>query len=287
LMFTKRRRVNVGAVERRVSLALGGMLALYALRRSLGHLLLLGLGGYLVYRGTTGNCQVYQALGLSTSSDEEVPSAQRATARRAPHSLRIEKSVTVNKLPAEVYGYWRKLDNLPQFMDHLESVTSLGDRRSLWVASVPLRAEWDAEIIDERQNELICWRSLPGSTVDTAGTVRFKPAPDGFGTEVHVSLQYSPPGGPLGVAAAGLLKGVTAQQIREDLRRFKEVLETGETASVDCQSSARVEQTAGEAGKRLTRGNSSHAKDEVQSASEQSFPASDPPGWAMSRPGED
>jgi uncharacterized membrane protein len=120
-MFTKRRRVNLGVVERRVTLALGSMLALYALRRSLGHLLLLGLGGYLGYRGMTGSCQVYQALGLSTSSDEEVPSAQRATARRAPHSLRIEKSVTVNNLPAEVHGYWRKLDNLPQFMDHLES----------------------------------------------------------------------------------------------------------------------------------------------------------------------
>ena len=285
-MFTKRRRVNVGTFERRASLAVGSVLALYALRRSLGHLLLLGFGGYLVYRGTTGNCQVYQALGLSTEADGEAPSAQKVSARQPPQGLRIEKSVTVNRLPVEVYSYWRKLDNLPQFMDHLESVTNLGNRRSHWVASAPLKAEWDAEIIDERENDLICWRSLPGSRVDTAGTVRFKPAPDGFGTEIHVSLQYSPPGGPVGAVAAGLLKGVTAQQVREDLRRFKEVLEAGETASVSGQSSGRAEPTAGDRRKRPAPGDGLHAEDEVQSASEQSFPASDPPGWAMSRPGE-
>jgi uncharacterized membrane protein len=269
LMFTKRRRVNMGAVERRVSLAVGGVLALYALRRSLGHLLLLGLGGYLVYRGTTGNCQIYQALGLSTSSDEEVPFSERMpawrAARRVPHSLRIEKSVTVNRPPAEVYAYWRKLDNLPQFMDHLESVSSLGGRRSHWVASAPFKAEWDAEVIDECQNELICWRALPGSMVDTAGAVRFRPAPDGFGTQVHVSLQYTPPGGPLGLAAAGLLKGVTAQQVGEDLRRFKEVLEKGETPSVPGQS-------FGDGGKRLSRRNGSPTKHAAQTASEGSFP---------------
>ena len=220
--WSKKRAVNVGSVERRVSLLIGGAVALYALRKSLGHLILLAFGGYLVYRGTTGNCRVYQALGLSSAEGERMGPDQLV-----PQHTRIQQTVTIGRPPEEVYRFWRQLENLPRFMSRLESVSSRGPR-SHWAARMPFKVEWDAEIIDERANEMIAWRSLSGSQVDNAGTVHFSPAADGSGTEVQVSLQYSPPGGALGAAASRLLKQVTAQQIKDDLQRLKETMETGE-----------------------------------------------------------
>jgi len=127
----------------------------------------------------------------------------------------------------ELYRYWRDLSHLPRIMSHLESVEPMSDRRSHWVARGPLgsRVEWDAEIITERENELIGWRSLGDSDVDTAGSVHFNAAPDGHGTEVRVILKYDPPAGKLGVAVAGLLGHSPAQLIREDLHRFKQLME--------------------------------------------------------------
>src|SRR6266581_4817463 len=114
---------------------------------------------------------------------------------------------------------------------HLESVVSTNGKRSHWVAKAPLPApiEWDADIVTERENALLSWRSLPGSEVDHAGTVRFRELPNGRGTEVRVRLEYAPPGGMVGVAVANLFKALTEQQLKEDLRRFKQIIETGET----------------------------------------------------------
>jgi uncharacterized membrane protein len=93
--------------------------------------------------------------------------------------------------------------------------------------------EWDAEIIDDRPNELIAWRSLDGATVDNSGVVRFKPAPDGQGTEVHVELHYKPPAGKIGATIAKLFGEAPEQQVRDDLRAFKQVMEIGEIVQSD------------------------------------------------------
>jgi uncharacterized membrane protein len=125
------------------------------------------------------------------------------------------------------------MENHPQFMQHLESVVSTKGKQSRWVAKAPLPApiEWDANIVTERENTLLSWRSLPGSDVDHAGTVRFRELPHSRGTEVRVRLEYTPPSGVVGVAVAPLFKTLTEQQLKEDLRRFKQIIETGETAT--------------------------------------------------------
>lgn len=142
----------------------------------------------------------------------------------------VEKAMTINRSPEEVYQAWRDFSNLPRFMLHLESVQVMGDGRSRWKAKAPAgrTVEWDAEITEDRPNEVIAWRSLPGADVQNSGTVRFNPAPGGRGTEVRVKLQYDPPAGVVGATVAKLFGEEPNQQLREDLYRFKQVLETGE-----------------------------------------------------------
>ncbi|MCF0093743.1 SRPBCC family protein [Micromonospora sp. MH99] len=152
--------------------------------------------------------------------------ARRARAR----VIRMEIAVTVNRSPAEAYRFWRDVENLPKFMAHLESVRADDLRRSHWVARGPAgrHIEWDAEIIDDQPNRSLTWRSLPGARVANAGRVRFVPAPGDRGTEVRVQLRYAPPAGALGRAVAKLFGEEPEQQVRDDLRRFKQVLEAGE-----------------------------------------------------------
>lgn len=149
--------------------------------------------------------------------------------------LDVRRSVTVNRAPEEVYRFWRDLENLPRFMQHLESVKATGGRRSHWVASAPAGTtiEWDAEILEDRPNERITWRSVGDGDVRNEGTVRFVKAPADRGTEVHVELRYQAPGGRAGAALARLFGEEPAQQIRDDLRRLKQVLETGEVLLSD------------------------------------------------------
>lgn len=149
--------------------------------------------------------------------------------------VEVHKTLTVNRSPDEAYRLWRDLEGLPRFMRHLESVHVTGDRTSRWVAKGPAgtRIEWDAELIEDRPGELIAWRSLPDSEVANAGTVRFTPAPGGRGTEVHVDLRYAPPAGKAGAMVAKLFGREPAQEIDGDLRRFKQVLETGEVVHSD------------------------------------------------------
>ena len=144
--------------------------------------------------------------------------------------IRTKRSITVNRPPEQVYGFWRDFQNLPQFMRHLESVTVTNDRRSHWVAKAPAgqTVEWDAETLEDRPNELISWRSMPDADVYNAGTVRFHPAPGGRGTEVRVDLEYKPPLGKLGSKVAMLFREEPGQQVMDDLRHFKQVMETGE-----------------------------------------------------------
>jgi uncharacterized membrane protein len=149
--------------------------------------------------------------------------------------VRVSKSVTINRPPEAVYEFWRQLENLPRFMYHLQEVRSIGNDRSHWIARAPAgqQVEWDAEIVDERPGELIVWRALPGSDIQHEGSVHFRPAPADRGTEVEVALQYDAPGGKAGALIATLFGEEPTQQIRDDLRRFKQVLETGEVVLSD------------------------------------------------------
>jgi uncharacterized membrane protein len=149
--------------------------------------------------------------------------------------VRTKRTVTVNRPVAEAYELWRNFENLPRFMRHLESVTVMDERRSHWVAKAPggKRVEWDAETTEDRPNELIAWRSLPEADVYNAGEVRFNPAPGGRGTEVRVTLEYRPPLGKLGSKVAMLWREEPGQQVADDLRHFKQVLETGEIVFSD------------------------------------------------------
>jgi len=147
--------------------------------------------------------------------------------------LHVERTVTIQRSPDEVYRAWRDLESLPRLLPgYLVSVTPAGDGRTRWVVAGPggLRASWEAELTADVPGRLIAWRSAPGSSVDIAGSVRFLPAPGGCGTEIKVVLSYAPPGGKLGAAAAALAGGGGDRLVREALRRFKQLVETGEIA---------------------------------------------------------
>ena len=221
-------RTNVSAPERLIALGAGGALVASSLfGRHFSPLAALS-GGFLLYRAATGNCPVYQLLGVSTS-DATAPNSVIA----AGHGTRVEAAVIVQKSPREAYHFWRDFENLPRFMTHLLDVDTTTDGRSRWVARGPfgLRVEWEAELITDRPAEVIAWRSLPGADVDTAGSVHFKDLGPGRGTEVLVELKYDPPAGKLGTAIASLVGLSPEEQIREDLRRFKQMIETGEVAT--------------------------------------------------------
>jgi uncharacterized membrane protein len=144
--------------------------------------------------------------------------------------IRTKRSITVGKSPEECYAFWHNFENLPQFMRHLESVTVTGERRSHWKAKAPAgqSVEWDAETLEDRPNELISWRSTEDADVYNAGTVRFQSAPGDRGTEVRIELEYKPPFGKLGSKVAMLFREEPGQQVMDDLRHFKQVMETGE-----------------------------------------------------------
>jgi uncharacterized membrane protein len=150
--------------------------------------------------------------------------------------VHVSRAITVNRPREEVYGFWRDLENLPRFMEHLESVRVLGQERSHWKARAPAgtTVEWDAETVEERPGELIAWRSLPGADVTNAGHVRFADAPAG-GTEVLVRLSYDPPGGKLAATIAKLFGEEPEIQVEQELIRFKNLMETGEIPTTEGQ----------------------------------------------------
>lgn len=147
----------------------------------------------------------------------------------------VRKSLIINRTPEELYQFWRNFENLPRFMQHLESVQITGEGRSHWVAKAPAgtSVEWDAEITEDRPNELISWRSLEGADVDNSGTVHFERAPGNRGTIVKVDINYNPPGGVIGAAVAKLFGEEPGQQALESLRCFKQLMETGEVILSD------------------------------------------------------
>lgn len=217
---------NVGQRERWLSAAAGGGLLVAGLVRGKFSGLLMAIGGgALVYRGLTGHCSVYQALDIDTSTPRPP-----ATSVPAQEGYRFERVLLIQRPPEELYRFWRHLENLPRIMDHLVSVTQTSPTRSHWVASGPMDStiQWDAEIHNERENELIAWRSLPGSEVDTAGSVHFDRTADGHGTHLRVVLKYNPPAGKAGAKLASLLGADIEAQLDRDLRKFQEVIQSGQ-----------------------------------------------------------
>jgi uncharacterized membrane protein len=222
--------INVADVERWASALGGAALTAYGIKqlkdRSPAGAAIAAAGSALMYRGATGHCPMYAAAGINTASETEGTRGALAGAR----GVLVEEVVTINAPAAQLYAFWRNFEQLPRFMDHLVSVTTIDERRSHWVAKAPGRrtVEWDAEIINETPGELIGWRTLDGSDVVSAGSVRFKPAAGNRGTEVRARLQYDPPAGKIGATVAWLLGHDPSQTIRDDLRRFKQLMEAGE-----------------------------------------------------------
>jgi len=159
-----------------------------------------------------------------------VQGTRAPTRMEKDREVRVTAAVTVKRPVEEVYGFWRDFQNLPRFMAHLDSVEPGEHGRSHWRAKAPAGrgVEWDAEVVQDVGNRLIAWRSLEGSTVDNTGTVRFTPAPGDRGTEIRLDMEYVPPAGKAGVAAAKLFGEEPKQQVNDDLRRLKQVMETGD-----------------------------------------------------------
>jgi uncharacterized membrane protein len=228
---------NLGQTERLFSLVGGGLVLLAALRRPSISTLPVALGGgYLLYRGLARQDPVYEALNIRRNDDGG--------------KLLVRRSATINRPRAEVYAFWRNFENLPGFMEHLQSVTVAAedDRRSHWVTRAPLgqTVEWDAELVEEQAGELLAWRSLPGADVENEGRVEFRDALDGSGTIVDVTLEYRPPLGTPSVVVARLFGEQPWQQVRDDLRRFKQIMEAGEVPTIFAQTSGRLQEVANE-----------------------------------------
>jgi uncharacterized membrane protein len=234
----KRDWTNVGNIERLVSGLGGGILVGYGiLRRDWIGASLTAVGGALVFRGSTGHSFLYQLLDIDTSEHED----QIATSVPHNQGIKITRAVTVQKSPEELYGFWRNFENLPHFMQHLQSVTAKDLTHSHWIAKAPAGREvsWDAEIINDKENELIAWRSIADADIDNAGSVHFTTAPGGRGTVVKVVLEYNPPAGKAGMLVAKLFGEDPDTQVREDLRHFKEMMEAGEIPTIKGQPSGR------------------------------------------------
>ena len=231
------RHINVGDTERWLSLAGGAALALYALkRRSPASLALAAGSATLINRGATGHCPAYERLGVDTAD----PNATRPNVLAAvlpARKLVAERAYTIMRPRSELYAFWRDFENLPRFMQHLESVTVEDDGRSHWVTRAPVGRpiEWDAEITEEVEDRIIAWRSLPGTPVENSGQVQFSDAPGGRGTMVRAMIRYSAPGGKVGMEVSRLFGEAATQQLRDDLRRFKQVMEAGETPTTEGQ----------------------------------------------------
>ncbi|QQL51438.1 SRPBCC family protein [Mucilaginibacter ginkgonis] len=216
--------INLNWGERYVSIALGAKLALSGITHIFKHpltsIIKVGAGGYLLGRGITGHCELYTKLGKSTTE---------------PVNVNIRTSFVVNKPREEVYSFWRKLDNLPLFMNHLESVEVLDEKRSHWVLKLPADVttiSWDAEIVKDEPNEMIGWSSLPDSTIDNAGKIRFQDGVEPGTTLLDVVISYEPPVGGVGFALAHVLNPVFKNMVEKDVRNFKQYMDINVGADI-------------------------------------------------------
>jgi uncharacterized membrane protein len=216
-------QVNINKTERMISVVGGSILLASAVRmatRRPGAAIASTLGGiYLLFRGSTGHCHASAAIGRNTANSGSAGS----------RSLTITETMQINRPKEQVYAFWRKLENLPQFMTHLKTVQELNERESHWEAKIPGgvgKIAWDAEIIQDHPNKMISWRSKPGAMVDNAGEVSFRSINDDRGCEVRAVISYMPPAGDLGQMAAKWLNKTFERIIRKDLQEFKHLMQT-------------------------------------------------------------
>ena len=217
------RSASVADAETWLALGTGALLLLIgASRRSAVGACLAVSSAPLLYRGITGRWPGGLSGHLQPDSTK--------TALSGARGVHVRESVRLELPVADVYQFWRRLENLPRFMTHLNRVTQGSDGKSHWVAAGPagLAVQWEAEVINEIENRVLAWRSLPGSEIVTAGSVNFDTARGGRGTQVSVHLQYAPPAGKAGALVASLFGREPSQTVREDLRHFKQMLEAGE-----------------------------------------------------------
>ncbi|MGV0024246.1 SRPBCC family protein [Phormidesmis priestleyi] len=216
-------QASVSDKERWASIIGGGAMVLAGLQqRSLRGILTAIAGGTLAYHGAKSDKSLTEKVGDAVGVNK---------------SIKVEKTVTIKKSAEELYNYWHDFENLPNFMKHVESVKVIDMRRSHWVAKAPMgqTVEWDADIINDQPNQLIAWASIDGADIENSGFVRFTPAPGDRGTEVKVVMEYDIPGGMVTAALAKLFGEEPEQQIGDELRRFKQLMEAGEIATTEGQ----------------------------------------------------
>jgi uncharacterized membrane protein len=218
---------NVSDWERVASVAAGAALLYLASRQRPANRFAASTGVGLVARGIGGYCPVNAAVGRTLDRQHALDRQATKVALGGSRGVHVHERITINRPAPELFRFWRDFTNLPRFMPHLDDVQMLSATRSLWKAKAPagMRVKWEADVINEIENELIGWQSTANADVATAGSVKFVPAPGG-GTEIIVHLQYEPPAGKLGSWVASWFGEEPSQQIREDLQRLKTILET-------------------------------------------------------------
>jgi len=216
-------RTSIDALERVAALTTATAVVAYGLsRRNLPGVCLAAAATPLAYRGLSGEWPRVRN-GNSTRTGIR-------TALAGNRGIHVRESVRLEKPIDEVYRFWRNLENLPQFMNYLDALIDLGNGRSRWIAKGPAgtHVKWEAEIINEVENQVIGWQSLPGGDITTAGSVNFDTVRNGRSTQLSVHFQYAPPAGRAGSIIAKAFGREPSQTVREDLRRLKQLLEAGE-----------------------------------------------------------
>ena len=213
---------NVSNFERGLSIAIGAWMLYRGLKKlprsPISNLIKASSGAGILYRGITGFCPVYNYFDIDGNKTT---------------SVNIRTSFIVNKPRHEVYAFWRKLENLPLFMRHLESVQELDNKKSHWEAKINMiTIKWEAEIVKEEQGSLLSWQSLPGATIENAGKVEFRDALGSRGTELRIMITYRPPAGNIGSQVARLFNPLFEKMVKEDVTNFKQFIELKESLAV-------------------------------------------------------
>jgi uncharacterized membrane protein len=223
---------NVGDMERWLSVLGGSALAAYGLdRRDAKGVVLALLGASMIRRGSTGHCMLYEMTGLTTADSKGLSlphngESRPSAALQASRAVKVEHTVVVNRPRSEVYAFWRDFRNLPRFMELVESVESTGPEEARWRARGPggSSIEWTAKLINDVQDSIIAWKSIGSPDIANAGSVNFRDV-EGGGTEVRLVFEWQPPAGRVGSTVARILGQDPDLRAREDLRRFKLLME--------------------------------------------------------------
>lgn len=223
-LYEKSNIINVSRKGRMVSAAIGtgALLAANVIKQPFIHRILSLAGVFMLYRGVSGNCPLTAAVHKENESDRHTP------------AINIRTSVLVNQQKDIVYRFWQDIENLPVFMTHLSSVKVSDERRSRWVIKamkgMPI-VEWDAEVLEDT-GDVLSWRSLPGSMIETAGKITFEDWGNGQ-TQVDILISYRPPAGYIGTAVAKLLKAPFRNMVKKDVENFKHYIEEGKVLAVE------------------------------------------------------